>query len=62
MIEQTKKKVCSWLSGFWGGVFLGAAVMCPVEYIYISLLVSAFLAIIFAMLARNGAHADVVKK
>jgi hypothetical protein len=40
-----------WLSGFWGGVFLGALVACPAKAI--SLPVSAVLAAVFAYLGAR---------
>jgi len=43
-----KKELSKWISGFWGGVFIGALAVCPVKEI--SLPVSAALSIIFGYL------------
>ena len=50
-LKTDKKTVYLWISGFWGGVFLGALVACPAKAV--SLPVSAILAGAFAYLARR---------
>jgi len=41
-------EVCKWISGFGGGVFLGALAACPAKEV--SLPVSAVISIVFAYL------------
>jgi len=42
------KEIGKWISGFWGGIFVGALVACPVKEI--SLPVSTILSIVFGYL------------